>query len=323
MPIKVILPANSGFTASSLLGVLDYLTTDASFSSATATQIIGSGLFGGSASSFVLNGTGFGYTPVGADIFLTSGTLDSVVFTSAAAGSVTFDTVNVDMAVFAPIIFSDISGSAPLAIENFMMAQSWDITLSDNADIATKGMLVGDGADFNLKGDDIVRGMGGNDDLYSGDGKDRLFGNSGKDKLDGGKGNDVVKGGSGNDRVSGSEGRDKLFGDGGKDVLKGGNQNDVLDGGSGKDVLFGGKGADRFVFRDGSGVDKVMDFDATNNKEDIDLRQLSTINGYKQLKNNFMDPDGNGNTVIDDQAGVVITLIGVDINDLGKGDFLF
>jgi Ca2+-binding RTX toxin-like protein len=322
MPIKVALPSNSGFTPAILLGVIDYLTTEAIFSSATTTQITGSGLFGGSASSFVLNGTGFGYTTFGTDTFLTSGTLDSVVFTTTVAGTVTFDTVNVDMAIFAPIIFSDISGSAPLAIENFMLAQSWDFTLSDGDDIAVKGMLVVDGADFNLKGDDIVRGMGGDDDLYSGDGRDRLFGNSGKDRLDGGRGNDTVKGGSGNDRVLGSEGRDKLFGDGGKDVLKGGNQNDVLDGGAGRDVLFGGKGADRFVFRDGSGIDKVMDFDATNNKEDIDLRQLSTINGYQELKNNFMYTDGL-DVVIDDGVGVYIRLVGVDLADLGKGDFLF
>lgn len=322
MPIKVTLPANSGFSASSLLGVIDYLTTEASFSNATTTQITGSGVFGGAASSFILNGTGFGYSTIGLDTFLTSGTLDSVVFTSATAGSVTFETVNVDMAIFAPIIFSDITGTAPLGIELFMMDQSWNFTLSDNADIAVKGTLVVDGADFNMKGNDIIRGMGGDDELYSGDGRDRLFGNSGKDKLDGGRGNDIVKGGSGNDRVFGSEGRDKLFGDSGRDVLKGGKQNDVLDGGTGKDVLFGGKGSDRFVFRDGSGIDKVMDFDATNNKEDIDLRQLSTINSYQSLKNNFMDTDGL-DVVIDDGAGVVIRLVGVDLADLGKGDFLF
>ncbi|PCH67723.1 MAG: hypothetical protein COC12_11085 [Rhodobacteraceae bacterium] len=65
-----------------------------------------------------------------------------------------------------------------------------------------------------------------------------------------------------------------------------------------------------------------MDFDATNNKEDIDLRQLSTINSYQSLKNNFMDADGL-DVVIDDGAGVVIRLVGVDLADLGKGDFLF
>lgn len=198
----------------------------------------------------------------------------------------------------------------------------WDVSLGNQNDIATKGMLVIDGADLNLKGADIIRGMGGNDQLFSGDGDDRLFGNTGRDILNGGNGNDVVKGGKGYDRIFGSNGRDKLFGDAGNDKLKGGGGNDILVGGEGNDILTGGAGFDRFVFKDGHGRDKITDFNAFRNKEDIDLKAVSEITGFVDLKNNHMS-QVDLNVVIDDGAGTEIVLIGVNIADLHRGDFIF
>ncbi len=63
-------------------------------------------------------------------------------------------------------------------------------------------------------------------------------------------GNDVLIGGAGNDTLMGDE------------WLPGGG-NDWLDGGAGNDWLEGGNGDDTFVFRAGSGMDTVEDFDQT------------------------------------------------------------
>ena len=61
-------------------------------------------------------------------------------------------------------------------------------------------------------------------------------------------GNDVLIGGAGNDALLGDE------------WLPGGG-NDWLDGGAGNDFLEGGNGDDTFVFRAGSGMDTIEDFD--------------------------------------------------------------
>lgn len=92
--------------------------------------------------------------------------------------------------------------------------------------------------------DDLLLGKGGRDILRGLDGDDDMRGDAGKDKLFGGFGRDVLEGGSGNDR------------------LFGGGRDDVLAGGAGNDRMKGGAGRDQFVFREKSGTDRVLDFDA-------------------------------------------------------------
>jgi Ca2+-binding RTX toxin-like protein len=226
------------------------------------------------------------------------------------------------MSVFAPIIVAEINGSNLSGIEDFLQARAWDILLGNNDDIAPKGTILTDGVVLNLMGNDKIHGLGGNDDLYSGGGNDKLFGDSGNDRLNGGNGRDVIKGGSGNDQLIGGGGNDRLIGDTGSDNLKGGAGNDVLNGGKGKDILIGGNGADKFIFKNKYGLDKIKDFNATNNSEDIDLGAVTRIKNFSDLKNNHMVKDG-ANVVIDDHNGTKIVLIGVDLGDLGNGDFLF
>ena len=296
MAIEVTFPENGGFTAPHLFGIIDYLTTEAEISTVSTTLVTGTGLFNGSSISFSLSGTGFTTGLIDGDTYVVSGTLNTVTFNSAAHGVVQMNNVNINMATFSPLIASDVSGASPLAIEHFLLQKTWDITLGNLDDIAPKGTVVVDGADFNLTGDDVIRGLGGDDHLFSGDGKDKLFGNLGADKLDGGNGNDIIKGGKGVDQVIGGAGNDKLFGEDGKDILKGGAGKDVLNGGKGRDVSTGGNGADKFVFKNGFGKDKIKDFNATNNKEDIDLKGVSSIKGFKDLKNHHMDGDASGVT---------------------------
>ncbi len=63
-------------------------------------------------------------------------------------------------------------------------------------------------------------------------------------------------------------------------------------------------------------------FNAVNNKEKIDLSDVVSIKGFKDLKNNHTTQDGS-DLVIDDGVGNTLTLNGLTIGDFDKGDFIF
>ncbi len=109
-------------------------------------------------------------------------------------------------------------------------------------------------------GYDTLIGDGGQDTLYGNNGFDSLNGGGGDDLLHGGLGIDTLVGGDGSDTLNGNNGADRLWGGAGADRLEGNAGADWLDGGSGDDVLRGGIGADSFVFRLGSGNDRIADF---------------------------------------------------------------
>lgn len=161
---------------------------------------------------------------------------------------------------------------------------------------------------------DSWRGFDGNDKIDGKDGNDTIRGDHGNDKLLGGKGDDVVKGGSGHDRINGGSGADKLFGNDGRDTIKTG---------AGDDVATGGRGEDVFVFATGDGADRIKDFDARGAVHDvIDLSGVAEIRSWKDLRNNHLAQDGD-DVVIDALNGDTITLHGVNLADLDKGDFQF
>ncbi len=183
-------------------------------------------------------------------------------------------------------------------------------------------------------GNDIVDGGNGADTLSGGGGADRLIGGAQDDSLRGGLGRDTLEGGSGGDQVSGGKGRDRLTGGKDDDLLQGshgldnllgGLGNDTLDGGRHDDRLTGGKDADTFVFGDNTGNDTVIDFDALNDAEKIDLSGLSAITDFADLA----DPVAphiqqlGADVVIDDFAGSTITLLAVDLGNLDAQDFIF
>lgn len=62
-------------------------------------------------------------------------------------------------------------------------------------------------------------------------------------KLTSDENNNLIRGLDGNDFISSGAGDDQLFG------------------GEGNDVLLGGAGADSFIFADGHGVDRIVDFE--------------------------------------------------------------
>lgn len=221
-------------------------------------------------------------------------------------------------------------------------------------------MFGGDGPDtlYGGNGDDLINGGADNDSLWGDNGNDTLFGDLGSDYLNGGAGHDVLDGGAGNDILWGSIGNDtlrggagndllngaddndqlwgdagddRLYGGNGNDYLNGGSGNDLLDGGAGNDILWGstgndtltgGAGADTFIFSNGFGRDVITDFDAYNSAERIDLRAVSSITDYNDLRTNHMVQNGN-DVVIDALGGNIIRLQGVQLAALDAGDFVF
>lgn len=69
----------------------------------------------------------------------------------------------------------------------------------------------------------------------------------------------VLIGNVGDNVLDSAGGNDTLIGNAGSDVLKGGSGNDVLTGGLGNDRLDGGSGNDTYVYRQGDGLDTLVD----------------------------------------------------------------
>ena len=338
MPITVTFPTNSPFTLQEFADIVDFIAVDASVNSVSATQFTGTGTYGLQPASFIASGTGFSLGQVNGENFIVSGTLDSITFTTGG-NTLNFTNMNIPMDVFSGIVISDLQKFNPSAIETYLLSRDWNIRMSNQDDIAPEGVTVGDNVPFNMVNDDVLRGMGGNDNLFSGGGNDRVFGNSGRDTLDGGTGNDFLNGGGGrdllrggedNDRLLGGGNHDRLFGEVGNDRLEGGTGNDTLSGGSGRDVLIGGTGSDlliggggldRFVFDDFSNSDRIRDFNANNNREKIDLRDVTAITDFADLKANHMTQTGAD--VLISAGAVTILVEDTLLGDMNKGDFLF
>jgi hypothetical protein len=169
-------------------------------------------------------------------------------------------------------------------------------------------------------GDDVARGRKGADEIKGNLGDDDIRGNRGSDTLLGGVGNDSLRGDRGRDSLVGGSGKDTLAGGSGKDTLAGGRGKDTLDGGGGNDKMTGGARADTFIFS--AGNDEITDFNAAKNKEKIDLSVVASIKNFTDLRNDHTTQDGS-DLVIDDANGNTLTLIGLSMSDLDKGDFIF
>ena len=194
-------------------------------------------------------------------------------------------------------------------------------------------------------GNDTLDGQWGNNAIYGDDGDDGddiITARSGFDFIRGGNGDDLIDGGSfadnlggddGNDTILGGHGRDVLFGGRGNDLLQGGDADDrlygqfgrdTIDGGAGNDRLWGGFDGDIFVFLDDHGIDTILDFNAKNGLEKIDLSGLSSVTSLDQV----LGPGGAASQAgadvrIDTGAGNLIWLLNTDLIDLNASNFLF
>jgi Ca2+-binding RTX toxin-like protein len=116
----------------------------------------------------------------------------------------------------------------------------------------------------------------------------------------------------GNDLLSGSAGNDFLEGFAGKDRIAGHR---------GNDTMRGDAGADTFIFAKGDGDDTIEDFKARGHNHDVvDLSGLKGIHSFQDVLA-LLHASGN-DTLCDDGLGDVLVLQNVDIQDLGKSDFI-
>ena len=130
-------------------------------------------------------------------------------------------------------------------------------------------------------GDDVGIGGYGWDRIFGGSGDDLLRGEGGRDVLSGARGDDTLEGGTGRDRLFGGQGDDELYGGDQSDFILAGAHDDILVGGKGNDILIGGHGADTFVFNEGDGHDRVLDF--RSGVDQIDLSGLN-LSGFEAIE---------------------------------------
>lgn len=178
----------------------------------------------------------------------------------------------------------------------------------------TQVMIVGNDTGGGSPGYDLVNVRGLTDALNDLDDANDIDGSDGRDVIDLGRGNDSFDGGAGRDKAFGGAGRDDLSGGAGRDRLFGGAGRDELTGGNGNDTMRGGAGRDTFVFDRRDGTDKITDFNA-----DVDLIEITSGAG----RIGQIEMDQIGDDVMISFARTEIMLRNVDMDDLGRDDFLF
>lgn len=103
---------------------------------------------------------------------------------------------------------------------------------------------------------------------------------------------------------------------------------DILNGGGGNDQLWGGPNNDMFVFRTGSGMDVINDFDQGNLAVGSTAREHDVINvrdyGFANWAalSSLISDDSSGNAVVHLSASDTITLNGVHTAALHPADFI-
>jgi Ca2+-binding RTX toxin-like protein len=152
--------------------------------------------------------------------------------------------------------------------------------------------------------------------LFGQSGEDILIGDDGNDLIHGGQGNDYLLGGEGQDSVLGNKGRDILNGGIGADIVFGGLGEDRLDGGADDDFLIGGQGSDQFIYRSGSGIDKIIDFYKGHDKIDL------TSFGFTSFAN-FTSSVSLDSSIINFGDGNTLQLISTDVLSLSESNFIF
>lgn len=192
-----------------------------------------------------------------------------------------------------------------------------------------------------IRGVDLLFGMGGNDEIRGSNASDTIDGGTGHDVLFGGLGNDTILGGEQHDRIFGGEGNDSLNGNAGFDYLDGGEGSDIyyvgLDnagfvddyndtGTSGRDViraledgtvigLINGFGPDNGIEVITSAGNDNVTIGGTNDAEIWDFSQ-TTLNGVQWI--NALD--GHDSIIANNQRNNIDAGDGNDYVDGGNGN---
>ena len=150
---------------------------------------------------------------------------------------------------------------------------SAETIIEDRASVSINTDVHGNGGNDVIvtgKGNDRVWGGSGDDTIFTYEGNDELYGEDGNDKLAGGTGNDRLDGGNGDDYLDENGERvspeiaisetNTMIGGSGNDIIVGSPGKDTIEGGSGDDTILGLANDDTYVFKDGYGTDKLVDY---------------------------------------------------------------
>ena len=172
---------------------------------------------------------------------------------------------------------------------------------------------------FDTQDDDVLDSI---ENVIGSAKSDIMVGDEGANTLEGGDGDDQLSGNKGDDELIGGEGDDRLRGQSGDDILRGGLGNDTLEGSIGNDTLFGGQGGrDVFVFGDGDGHDRIMDFE-TGDRIQLAVTGFSTFEDVMAVADNGGGPLSSTITFnFDGDTSLVV--IGLHADDYFDGIFLF
>lgn len=173
------------------------------------------------------------------------------------------------------------------------------------------GMVSGGEGEDQMRGGpyfDYFQGNTGSDVLQGGGGDDWVVGGKDNDRLDGDAGADLVYGNLGADICDGGDGDDIVRGGQDGDVVRGGAGNDYVSGDRGDDTVTGGAGADLFHTFGEAGLDRVIDFSATEG----DRVQLDPGTQYDVAQ-------VGADTVINMAGGGQMVLVGVQLAQLPAG----
>lgn len=192
-----------------------------------------------------------------------------------------------------------------------------DVTVLGGLSNDTIAAVAGDNYLRGAEGADSIVGGAGFDDINGNMGDDVLRGGSGDDWVVGGKNDDLQYGDAGGDIVWGNLGDDTLDGGDGADQVRGGQGNDVVNGGAGADyvsgdrgddTITGGAGADRFHGSEDIGIDRLLDFHASEG--DRVMLDPGVTYTLAQV---------GSDTVIDLGGGSQMILVGVQLSSLASG----
>jgi Ca2+-binding RTX toxin-like protein len=243
-------------------------------------------------SRVVLNGSGIGFLPFPALVFV--GSITSFFVDVGFDGSIDYQVDGLPNLSLTQML------SSPATFHGLAFAGADVLTAGGGNDYVDGG----EGADRIVggAGDDTLLGSNGSDRVNGGSGNDRIFWDNGIDTLDGDEGFDVldltrtfvsstidlgtglthvvgarmfdfegVNGGNQSDRFTGDGSNEQLVGAGGNDTLIGNSGNDTLIGGFGDDSMSGGSGDDSVL----GGVG----FDVADGGTGVDTLNLTAFGG--------------------------------------------
>ena len=232
--------------------------------------------------------------------------------------------------IYRDVTFSNTSKFLASSVSKIVIngTNNSETIIEDRASIGIDTDVYGNGGDDIIvtgRGNDRVWGGYGNDTIFTYEGNDEQYGEDGDDKLTGGTGNDLLNGGNGDDYLDENDERltpddeisetNTLIGGAGKDIIVGSPGKDTIDGGSGDDVLLGLANDDTYVFGNGYGTDKLVDYhgmqtlDFSGMTDNLTLA-MTDIDANIGLTANA----GTGNSLVLD------SLVPIDLVKLGKGN---